>query len=137
MTIAQVFDFYKDKRDVSCPITDELMKAGLIQSSGGYLSVACVTELACPPSQWWHLMQYCLGQYEKKRENRVFPKSIRCCELLLWMTEVSGAVEEPDLPLLKDEILNIGISNRGKISNHIYDKYWSDVQREVEGHKNK
>lgn len=132
MTIAQVFDFYQGKRESPCPVTDELMKAGLVQRGGGYLTVACVSELACPPSQWWHLMQYCLGKYEKHQENYRFPDSVSCCELLLWMVEVSGAYDAQELFLLKNEIFDIGVYKRGKISKHIREKYWKKVLDAVE-----
>ncbi len=38
MTIQQVKDYFIDKRQVPCPLTERLVKAGYQQRSGGYIA---------------------------------------------------------------------------------------------------
>ena len=52
MTYAQVYNFYKDKRDVECKYTKELIENGFCQRGNGYIAVAIVSGLISPPSQW-------------------------------------------------------------------------------------
>lgn len=37
MTTKQLIDFYKGKRDMLCPLTEELIKTGYQQERGGYI----------------------------------------------------------------------------------------------------
>ena len=40
MTIKQVKDYFIEKNDVPCPMTEKLVKAGYQQISGGYIDCA-------------------------------------------------------------------------------------------------
>lgn len=40
MNIRQVEEFFKDKKDVPCPLTERLIKAGYQQTGGGYIDLA-------------------------------------------------------------------------------------------------
>lgn len=107
MTIQQVKDFFIDKEHVSCPLTEKLVKAGYQQVRGGYIDRAkkegvLVDYEKNSPSQYWHLMTYC-----NSRDNKnPFTKNIVCGELLFWMAEVSGAVDEFMLTTLADQIID-------------------------------
>ena len=40
MTIEQVYNYFKDKEDVPCPLTERLVGAGYQQKDGGYIKRA-------------------------------------------------------------------------------------------------
>ena len=92
MTFAQVRKFFEDKRNVDCPLKTELIAKGYRQKSGGYINIAQDLGLD-NPSQWWHLMNYCLSKEEQHIENSNY-RYTPCGELLFWMAEVSGACEK-------------------------------------------
>lgn len=61
MTTGQVKEFFCDKENVPCPLTEKLVKAGYQQISGGYIDRARwrnvkVSYKENSPSQYWHLM---------------------------------------------------------------------------------
>lgn len=124
MTIEQVIAAYQDKEDAPCPITDQLVKAGYQQQSGGYIADAIALGMEVDyekalPSQWWHLMYYCQAQDKTK----VFPKSIVCGELIFWMAEAARCVATDELRALADEIID---NNTGTIENPYYQrKQWN------------
>ena len=125
MTINQVKDYFIDKNDVPCPITEKLVKAGYQQISGGYIDRArreglLVDYTNYSPSQYWHLMSYC----NSDNGDKSFSKSIVCGELILWMAEVSGAVETVDLDKLVNQIIESADLTIGK--RPVYDrKKWN------------
>ena len=106
MTIEQVKDFFIGMEEVSCPLTEKLVKAGYQQVSGGYIDRAkregiLVDYKNNSPSQYWHLMTYCDSRDNKKP----FNKNIVCGELIFWMAEVSGAVDIINLGRLANQII--------------------------------
>lgn len=130
MTIQQVKEFFQDKEQYSCPVTEKLVKAGYQQVSGGYINRAkdegmLVDYNTNSPSQYWHLMSYCEGRDGKK----TFSKSIDCGELIFWMAEVSGAVDSEELDWLADQIIESGNYSSG--CKPIYDRImWnSEIHR--------
>lgn len=135
MTYAQVYNFYKDKRDCECKFTNELIEKGFCQRQNGYIAVAIISGLTAPPSQWWHLMQYCLGKYEKHEESRNY-KYTPCGELIFWMAEAtlktSNLFSEKELEELKDEVLNIGVLDRRTANKKIKDACWDKIVKIVE-----
>ena len=40
MNIRQVKEFFEDKKNTPCPLTERLIKAGYQQTSGGYINLA-------------------------------------------------------------------------------------------------
>lgn len=40
MDIRQVKEFFKDKKNTPCPLTERLIKAGYQQTGGGYIDLA-------------------------------------------------------------------------------------------------
>ena len=63
MTIEQVINFFKDKEDIPCPLTERLVGAGYQQKAGGYIKRAktegqVVDYTKNSPSQYWHLMTF-------------------------------------------------------------------------------
>ena len=136
MTYAQVYNFYKDKRDVECECTKELIKAGFYQRQDGYIAVAIASGLVIPPSQWWHLMQYCLGKYENHEESKNYQYT-PCGELIFWMAEstlqVSDEFSKEELEKLKNKILNIGVLKRKIINEEIKNVCWDRIKKIVEG----
>jgi len=64
MTIQQVKEFFSYFEQAPYPLTEELVKAGYQQVSGGYIDRAkregiIVDYKINAPSQYWHLMTYC------------------------------------------------------------------------------
>lgn len=107
MTTKQLIDFYKGKKDMLCPLTEELIKTGYQQERGGYIKFAYeqgenVDYTKNEPSQWWHLLiSYC----ERTELAKQFPKSVKCGGLYFWMAEVSGCFEESELKDLKSRAI--------------------------------
>lgn len=114
MTYAEVFEFFKNKRDAECNNTNELISNGFHQSynTDGYLKISKACNLKTFPSQWWHLMNYCLLYYEKKHEHYKFNENVSCGELIFWMAEVSNALSKDDLKALKEEIIGKHLTDR-------------------------
>lgn len=121
MTIRQVKDYFFDKQNVPCPLTEELIKSGYQQISGGYIDRARwrgvrVNYKENSPSQYWHLMTYC----DSRNAERPFSKSVVCGELILWMAEVSGAVDTSELERMVNQIVESADLSRG--NRPVYDR---------------
>lgn len=128
MKIKQLYDFYKNKKDIDCPLTEALMRGGYLQAKGtGYRQ----EQIDDMPSQYIHLMNYCEGQI-RDGKNKDFPKSITCGELIFWMAEASNALSYEELDKLKDEILDKykydRIGGNKKIQNICFDKIISLIE---------
>lgn len=131
MKIKQLYDFYKNKKDIACPLTEALMRGGYVQRKGtGYRK----EQLDDIPSQYIHLKNYC----EDKiciDENKAFSRSVKCGELIFWMAEVSNAVRYEELDKLKNEILDkYKYDRRGgndKIQDICFDKIISLIEFEM------
>lgn len=120
-TIRQVKEYFKDKGNIPCPITEKLVKAGYQQSYGGYVDIAInkgipVDYKQNSPSQYWHLMNYC----DERDPEKNFPESIVCGELIFWMAEVSGAFPKTKLKELANRIINEPKEKNGE--RPIYDR---------------
>lgn len=115
MNIRQVEEFFKNKKDMPCPLTEQLIKAGYQQTSGGYIDLAkkrglIVDYTKAEPTQYWHLIEeYCPSVDKDKSFNR----SIVCGELIFWMAEVSRAVPDDQL----EELLKRIIADRDTSTN--------------------
>ena len=110
MNIRQVEEFFKDKKNTPCPLTERLIKAGYQQTSGGYIDLAkkrgiTVDYMKAEPTQYWHLVEEYIPSVP---EDKVFSKSIVCGELIFWMAEVSKAVTEEKLEELLGRIIADG-----------------------------
>lgn len=136
MNTLQVYQFFKDKKAVSCPIADRLVQSGYQQQSGGYIDYAKAQGMEIDykksePSQWWHLIE----SYCKRTGDHVnFGKNILCGELILWMAEVSKAVDSNELDGLVNRIIQSQIPcTRRKGSNKPPVKYpaWGRKIQEV------
>lgn len=112
MNVKQVLDFYVDKKDSPCPITNRLVQAGYQQERGGYIQYAMKTRMEvcyknATPTQWWHLIEsYCRRTDCQKK----FTKRITCGELIFWMAEVANCCEESELEHLANQIIASGES---------------------------
>lgn len=112
INILQVRNFFRDKEHVPSPCTDRLVQAGYQQEAGGYIKNAKVQGISvdyqkCQPSQHWHLIEsYC----KDKEDSMAFTKRVQCGELILWMAEVSQAVDKEELDDLVDRIIKSGES---------------------------
>lgn len=112
MNTLQVYNFFKDKEDVVCPCTDRLVQAGYQQQSGGYEYIDYAKEQGIvidyqknQPSQYWHLIEsYC----KRTKDDVNFTRRILCGELILWMAEVSQAVDRDELNDLVCKIIESG-----------------------------
>ena len=135
MNIYQVKQFYKDKKDTPCPLTERLIKAGYQQVGGGYIDFAkkqgkTVDYRIAEPNQYWHLFESYLPTVD---EDKTFSKSIVCGELIFWMAEVAEAVSEDDLEDLLDEIVESSdISNRKKWNKKIQEICFDKIVEKVE-----
>ena len=110
MNICQVKQFFSDKKETPCPLTERLIKAGYQQTSGGYIDLAkkrgiTVDYTKAEPTQYWHLVEEYIPSVP---EDKVFSKSIVCGELIFWMAEVSRAVPEEKLEELLERIIADG-----------------------------
>ena len=127
MNIRQVKEFYKDKENTPCPLTDKLISSGYKQTSGGYIKIAKEKGIK-NPTQYWHLMNYC----DMVDENKTFSKSIVCGELIFWMAEVSGAVPKQELESLLNEIITGNIKDRKKWNKRIQEVCFDSIAIESE-----
>lgn len=110
MNIRQVKQFFSDKKETPCPLTERLIKAGYQQTSGGYIDLAkkrgvAVDYTQAKPTQYWHLIEEYIPSVP---EDRIFSKSIVCGELIFWMAEVSKVVPEEKLIKLLEQIIADG-----------------------------
>ncbi len=110
MNICQVKQFFSNKKETPCPLTERLIKAGYQQTSGGYIDLAkkrgiTVDHMKAEPTQYWHLVEEYIPSVP---EDKVFSKSIVCGELIFWMAEVSKAVPEEKLEKLLGRIIADG-----------------------------
>ena len=116
MTIGQVKNYCKNMEAVPCPLTEQLVKAGYQQASGGYIARAIkegveVDYRQSKLSQYWHLMSYC----NSREADMPFGKNIVCGELILWMAEVSGCVLKSNLQNLVNRIIkSASLDKKGK-----------------------
>lgn len=129
MNIRQVKQFFSNKKEAPCPLTERLIKAGYQQASGGYIDLAkkrgiTVDYTMAEPTQYWHLVEEYIPSVP---EDKVFSKSIVCGELIFWMAEVSKAVPEEKLEELLERIITDG--DKGTIPPK-YDriKYNKEIQ---------
>ncbi len=110
MNIRQVEEFFKDKKNTPCPLTERLIKAGYQQTGGGYINLAkkrglIVDYTKAEPTQYWHLIEEYCPSVDKDKS---FSKSIVCGELIFWMAEVSKAVPNSKLEKLLERIIADG-----------------------------
>ena len=125
MTIKEISDYFKDKENHPCPLTEKLVKAGYQQRNGGYIDRAkregiMVDYTKNSPSQYWHLMTYC----DSKMVDDLFTKSIVCGELIFWMAEVSDCIPTAELESLVDSIIHDQVEMVG--DRPVYDrKRWN------------
>lgn len=117
MKIKQLYDFYKNKKDIDCPLTEALMRGGYLQAKGTGYRKEQIDDI---PSQYIHLMNYC-EENIRNGKNKDFPRSVKCGELIFWMAEASKAVRYEELDKLKDEILENYQNNRRAGNTIIHD----------------
>ena len=141
MNIRQVEEFFKDKKDTPCPLTERLIKAGYQQPSGGYINLAkkqglTIDYTQAEPTQYWHLIEEYCPSVDK---NKTFSKSIVCGELIFWMAEVSKAVPYNRLEKLLKQIIADGDTsttppkyNRIKWNKEIQNLCFDAIARIVE-----
>lgn len=130
MNIEQVKNYYESKKDIPCPLTEKLIKAGYQQNSGGYIDYAkkvgvTVDYKQALPTQHWHLIKaFC----QHKSPNASFNKQIVCGELIFWMAEVAECVETEKLEKLMNDILTskeFVDFNHGEKPNNCRRGYWN------------
>ena len=110
MNIRQVKEFFEDKKNTPCPLTERLIKAGYQQTGGGYINLAkkrglTVDYIKAEPTQYWHLIEEYIPSVPG---DKTFSKSIVRGELIFWMAEVSKAVPEDKLEELLKQIITGG-----------------------------
>ena len=126
MKVREVKESFKDKENVSCPLTDKLISAGYRQKSGGYIDIAKKKEIK-NPSQYWHLMNYC----DMVDGEKTFGKNVVCGELIFWMAEVSGAVGKDELMKLVSEITKGDVNDRKKWNGVIRDVCFDRIKKQL------
>ena len=80
MNICQVKQFFNDKKETPCQLTERLIKAGYQQTGGGYIDLAkkrglTVDYTKAEPTQYWHLLEEYCPSVDKVKS---FNKSIVC-----------------------------------------------------------
>lgn len=134
MTYNDVYNCFKDLQDVDPPITAELISKGYRQKRGGYISDAKDLNIS-NPTQWWHITHYCKAKIDQGKGKEPYAYT-PCGELLIYMAEVSKAVEEKMLKSLVEEIVNSSdIDNRRKWNNEITKLCWDSI-KEIIGNEN-
>ena len=133
MTIGEVKRAFIDKKDIPCPLTEALVKAGYQQESGGYIKYAQACGIKIDykqnsPSQYFHLIySYCL----RRDENKLFTKNIVCGELIFWMAESSRCIYFDELTGLLREIKS-DVLSYNKQGRPIYDRRkWNKIIQQV------
>ena len=131
MNNKQVYDFFIEKGNITCPLTDRLVGAGYKQKSGGYIKYAKECDID-NPTQYWHLMEsWC----KNRAEDAHFTKRIQCGELIFWMAEVSQALEYDELYCLKELIIKEYLNKRKegnlKIREVCFDRIVNLVEKNV------
>ena len=130
MTYNDVDKYFKDLQDVDPPITAELISKGYRQKRGGYISDAKNQNIS-NPTQWWHITHYCKAKIGQGKGEEPYPYT-PCGELLIYMAEVSKAVEEKMLRSLVEEIVNSSdIDNRRKWNNEIKKLCWESIKEKI------
>lgn len=120
----QIKSFFHDKENIPSPITMRLLKAGYRQKTGGYVSYAKQLGIE-NPSQYWHLIEsWC----NRSRDNAPFNRTIQCGELIVWMAEVSNAVDDALLNELVNLIISQYLNNRRAGNRIIQDQCFSKVK---------
>lgn len=132
MNNQQVYNFYKDKDKIPCPLTEQLINAGYKQKYGGYIKYAKECNID-NPTQYWHLIEsWC----KRSPVDAPFTMNIQCGELIFWMAEVSHAVEYDELVNLKDLIISEYLDNRaegnGKIQKVCFDRIVNVVENNIQ-----
>ena len=142
MNTRQVKEFFKNKSNTPCLLTERLIEAGYQQTSGGYIALAkkrglIVDYTKAEPTQYWHLMEEYIPTVP---EEKVFSKSIVCGELIFWMAEVSEAVPKAKLEELVNRIIADGDNsstppkyNRIKWNKEIQNVCFDAIMNKVEG----
>ena len=130
MKIEEVLDFFIEKHDYPCPLTEKLVKAGYQQKRGGYIDRArkdgkLVDYSQNSPSQYWHLMTY----YFMTHKSNVFSKRIVCGELIIWMAEVSESVPYDELEALVNRIIASTGTNDSKKKQFDRIKWNKEIQK--------
>ena len=128
MNNKQVRNFYIDKANIPCPLTEQLISAGYVQKSGGYIDYAKKCGIDAP-TQYWHLIE---SWSNRQSEDVNFTKQIQCGELIFWMAEVSKAVPYDELVKLKDLILNEYLHQRGEGNRKIQEICFDSIVELVE-----
>lgn len=130
MTIEQVINYFKDKEDAPCPMTERLVGAGYQQKDGGYIKRAkkegmVVDYTKNRPSQYWNLMTFAYSRPPQEK----FTRTIQCGELIFWMAEASCSVPSDDLEKIVAKISQNAIGYDG--TRPIYDRrHWNkEIQR--------
>ena len=143
MNIRQVKEFFEDKENAPCPLTERLIKAGYQQTGGGYINLAkkrkiIVDYTKAKPTQYWHLTEEYIPSVP---EDKVFSRSIVCGELIFWMAEASRAVPEEKLEELLERIIADGDKsvtppkyNRIKWNKEIQNLCFNAIEAIVEKH---
>lgn len=121
MTVEQVKKVYEDMENKSCPITEDLIKAGYQQMRGGYIKTAkennkTVDYKQALPTQYWHLFESYFKS-AKITENTLFTKRVVCGELIFWMAEVLDCVDKAELEDLCNKIINNPLPTKNKKRN--------------------
>lgn len=113
MNTIQIKSYYKNKKDIPCPLTEKLIKAGYQQTNGGYITRAKknkengikIDYREAEPNQWWHLIRsYC----DNTEPDVEFTRIIQCGELIFWMAEVANCVDKSKMEKLADDIITSG-----------------------------
>ena len=104
----QVRECFIGKKDAPCPITNRLVSKGYVQKNGGYIAFAKEKQID-KPTQYWHLIS---SWSERRPDEAPFNRRIQCGELLVWMAETSGAVDQKKLSDREQAIYNLICENK-------------------------
>lgn len=127
ITYNDVYNCFINLEQSDPPITANLISNGYKQKSGGYIKIALEKNI-CAPTQWWHIISYCMANIEQGNGNKIY-RFTPCGELLFYMAEKLNAVDTDELEKLANKIINSGeIENRRRWNTEIKILCWDNIK---------
>ena len=134
MTYNEVYNYFIDFKDTNPPITSKLVSNGYRQIKGGYIKKARERNID-NPTQWWHIISLCEEKIKNDEGNKYYSYT-PCGELLVYMAEMTNAVDKSSLENLINDIINSNkINNRREWNKVITELCWYKIKKAIEESK--
>lgn len=134
MTYNDVYNYFINFKDIDPPITSKLVSNGYRQIKGGYIKKVKERNID-NPTQWWHIISPCEEKIKNEEGKKCYSYT-PCGELLVYMAEMTNAVDKRSLENLINDIINSNeISNRRKWNKKITELCWHKIKKAIEESK--